>query len=99
MKPESSSRKAPSPSAFSPLLPPETFQPAFRRTALASAVVGGAMALGSAAQAQDSTSTAQGEVTKLAPVQSAVYRPRPRPHSQSPSTASMPRNSKTSHVS
>jgi len=54
------------------LLPLENFQPAFRRTALASAVVGGAMALGSAAQAQTqegSDSAVQGEVTTLAPVQ------------------------------
>jgi len=51
------------------LLPLENFQPTFRRTAIASAVVGGAMAISSIAQAQDSTPAPRGEVTTLAPVQ------------------------------
>jgi len=51
----------------STLLPMENFQPAFRRSTLASAVVGGAIAMGSAAYAQNSTP--QGGVTTLVPVQ------------------------------
>jgi len=59
--------RAPAPLQRSPLLPLESFQPAFRRTTIASAVVGSAMAIGTVAHAQDSNP--QGNVTTLSPVQ------------------------------